>query len=179
MWADEHVVIGRNSSNPVTVKGALTIYAGTDSAKKNIIIGSDVLYNQGLNGIDVLGLAASDQVIINPNAVGPDLELFIHAAMLIQDGAIHTSRSCGASGDAWGSDGSVVLPYQGGSPAAELTTWGSIAMINTGDVSAHFSPRNYGFDERLEKLRPPLFPLLSDDWEYANWRETKLPDWAP
>ena len=122
--------------------------------------------------------AASDPVIINPNAAGPDLDLKIHAAMLIQDGAIHTSRSCGASGDAWGSDGSVIMPYSGGVPITELTTWGSIAMLRTGDVSAHFRPRNYGFDERLESLRPPLWPLLSDSWEYNNWAETSLPCWA-
>jgi hypothetical protein len=183
VWADQHVVLGHRSNNPVTVEGAVTIYAGQPgTSSRNIIIGSDVL----LDGITagaaptssthVLGLVASDDVVINPYAAGTDEELNIYAAMLIQgrnpaaDGHLFVSASCGSSG------GYVTTTVTGNTP--ELTTWGSIAMRRTGWVSGHFAPRNYGFDQRLEILRPPMFPILGDAWEYANWRETNLPCWA-
>ena len=62
--------------------------------------------------------------------------------------------------------------------ASTLFTSGSIATRTTGDIASHFYVRNYGFDERLEFLRPPFYPLLSDDWNYENWSEDSIPAWA-
>ena len=169
VWADGHVVMGKGTTG--TVKGAVTVYAGSIGSRKNVIIGSDLVYHSGTTGTDVLGLIASDEVWVNPASVGSDDELNINAAMLTQDGSFQVGRTCGSSG-------SVMLPYSGGQPISELTTNGSMAILHTGDVAAHFSPRNYGFDQRLESLRPPLFPLLQDSWFYANWREEGLPCWA-
>jgi hypothetical protein len=59
-----------------------------------------------------------------------------------------------------------------------LTVFGSRAHTGTGDMAAHFSPRNYVFDPRLESLRPPLFPLMRDEWHYGNWREVRVPCWG-
>ena len=71
VWSDVHIVVGRPTA-VATLKGALTIYAGTLGAPKNIIIGSDVLYSGGLTGTDVIGLIGSDEVYISPSAVGSD-----------------------------------------------------------------------------------------------------------
>ncbi|HSG79952.1 MAG TPA: hypothetical protein VLD62_10260, partial [Acidimicrobiia bacterium] len=169
VWADEHVIMGKGT--PGTTKGVVTIGAGSAGAPKNIVIGGDLLYAGGTTGTDVLGLAASDEVWVSPSAVGPDNELTIHAAILAQGGSFQVARNCGENGD-------VLLPRTGSVPDATLNTFGSMAILHTGDVAAHFSPRNYTFDPRLEKIRPPLFPLLGDGWVYENWRETTLPCWA-
>lgn len=166
LWATQHVVIGLDSDAPFVLDGALTIYAGDTSARKNIILGTSTYYADGLDGSDVLGLVASDQIYINPDAVGYDRQLDIYGSLLNQRDAMRVALSCG-------DDGSNLVPS-----ASELNTYGSIASIGTGNMSCCFSPRNYEFDERLERLRPPLFPLLSDEWIYTNWRETTAPCWA-
>ena len=53
-------------------------------------------------------------------------------------------------------------------PISVLTINGSLAKVRTGDLASHFGTRNYGFDSRLERLRPPLFPLLQDTWHFEN-----------
>ena len=150
---------------------SFTIYAGAIGARKNIVIGSNIEYLTGTDGTTVLGLIASDEVWVNPSSVGSDNELHFAAAILAQDGAFQVAESCGV-------EGSVLLPYSGGVPISTLNTMGSMAIRHTGDVAQHFSPRNYGFDQRLEYLRPPLFPLLGDAWDYVEWREGPLPCWA-
>ena len=165
VWGDAHVVVGRPSA-VATVKGALTIYAGTLAAPKNLIIGSDVLYYGGATGTDVVGLIGSDEVYISPSAVGSDRALTISGAILSQQGVLGVPRDCGTSGNVLTSSGSV------------LTTVGGIAKRSTGELSAHFSTRNYTFDARLEALRPPFFPLLRDSWSYRAWREVSVPCWA-
>jgi hypothetical protein len=166
LWANQHVVLGRNSLEDFLLDGALTVYAGDSSSAKNVIIGSSLIYEDGLAGSDVLGVIASDQIWINPNSVGSDRVLDMYGAFLNQQDAMHTALTCGDSG-------SSLVP----SPS-ELNTYGSIASIGTGNMSCCFTPRNYGFDDRLVRLRPPLFPLLSDEWIYTNWRETSSPCWA-
>ena len=37
---------------------------------------------------------------------------------------------------------------------------------------------NYGFDPRLQNIRPPYFPLVNDRWWWQDWRELAIPDWA-
>ena len=38
---------------------------------------------------------------------------------------------------------------------SELNTYGSNASQGTGNMSCCFDPRNYNFDDRLARLRPP------------------------
>jgi hypothetical protein len=170
VWVEGHTVIGLPGQTS-TIKGGVTIYAGSIGSPKNIVLGSDIAYNSGQTGTDVLGLIASDEVVVNPYSVGTDRVLNISGAMLTQNGAFFVSRDCGTAGN-------VVLPTSGGTPLATLNTLGSMAIQFTGDVAAHFSPRNYVFDTRLETLRPPLFPLLKDAWSFADWSEVPLPCWA-
>jgi hypothetical protein len=166
VWANQHVVLGRNAANDFVIDGAVTIYAGDSSAAKNVILGASLTYEDGLDGDDVIGVIASDQIIINPASVGTDRVLDIYGSLLNQQLAMETGLSCGG-------EGSNQTPVP-----SELNTYGSIASIGTGNMSCCFTPRNYGFDERLTRLRPPLFPLLSDEWIYTNWRETSSPCWA-
>jgi hypothetical protein len=166
VWSDAHVVVGRPTA-VATLKGALTIYAGTLAAPKNVIIGSDVLYSGGLTGIDVIGLIGSDEVYISPSAVGGDRAITINGALLSQMGILGVPRDCGTTGSVLTASGST------------LTTNGGIAKRSTGELSAHFSTRNYNFDGRLEGLRPPFFPLVGDSWSFAAWREVSVPCWSP
>jgi len=167
LWADEHVVVGLNDSSPFELSGRLTIYAGDSSARCNVIIGSDVLYADGLDGSDVLGLIASDEIWINPHAVGWwDRELNIYGALLSQNGTIATALHNGDAGQSMTPAHSV------------LNTYGSFAAVRTGDMSSSFETRNYNFDTRLERLCPPFFPLVSEEWTFSNWRETSIPCWA-
>jgi hypothetical protein len=170
LWADNHLVIG-TPSLPVTVNGALTAYAGTMASPKNVIIGSDIRYANGLTGTDVFGIIASDEIYINPSSVGSDNVLNIDAALLSQGGILGVGRSCGT-------DGNVLLPLSWGDPVATLNSNGAIAKVRTGELSAHFGTRNYSFDSRLESLRPPFYPLLRDSWSFAAWREIAVPCWA-
>jgi len=117
----------------------------------------------------VLGLISSDWVIINPYAIGGDNTLNISAAMLEQSGTMWVARTCGY-------DGSDLVGQGSGYPT--LTTFGSQARRQTGNMSAQFSIRNYNFDSRLERLRPPLYPLLGETWSYGNWKEIIPPCWA-
>ena len=166
LWANQHVVVGRNSGTPFSLRGALTIYAGDSSARRNVIIGSDVLYANGLSADDIVGLAASDEVWINPNSVGGDAVFNLYGSVLNQNGQMKVALDCGTSGSNLTPSGST------------LNTFGSNASLGTGNMSCCFSPRNYNFDERLDRLRPPLFPLLSDEWTYTNWKEVPQPCWA-
>ena len=166
LWGNQHIVIGRNSTSPFVLGGALTVYAGDSSSRKNIIIGSDVAYKTGLDGTDIIGIIASDEVWINPNAVGADKVWNLYGALLNQNGQMQTARDCGTTG-------SNLTPA-----GSRLFTYGSNASLGTGNMSCCFSPRSYDFDPRLEALRPPLFPLLSDKWTYTNWRESPTPCWA-
>lgn len=170
VWVDGHTVIGLPGDTS-RIGDSMTIYAGALGSKKNIIIGADIVYQGEESGNTILGLAASDEVYVNPSSVGSDRELSFSASILAQGGSFHVARSCG-------SNGSPLLPYQSGVPASTLHTNGSMAIRHTGDVAAHFGTRDYSFDTRLEYLRPPYFPLLSDSWSYANWREITLPCWA-
>jgi hypothetical protein len=111
-----------------------------------VVIGTDVTYQSGVSGTTVLGLIASDEVWVNPNAVGSDQVLTINTAMLTQNGSFQVARDCGTSGN-------VVLPYSGGVPIATLNTNGSMAIRYTGDVAAHFGTRNYGFT--TARVAPP------------------------
>ncbi|MGZ8784826.1 MAG: hypothetical protein ACXW1Y_04600 [Acidimicrobiia bacterium] len=171
VWANQHVVIGDNQFTGGTndnrlgpdafseaiLKGSLTIYAGTVTDKKNIILNADTTYDDP-NSFDVLGLIASDEVIIYGGATGTDKKFYINAALLGQY-------------DRWIAVGPT--PYN-----STLITVGSIATRSTGDISGEFSSADYGFDELFEFVRPPFYPLIVNDWSYQDWTELPLPSWA-
>ena len=171
VWVDGHAIMGL-PGDTLQVDESFTVLAGSVGSRKNIVIGSDIIYSSGTSGTTVLGLISSDEVWVNPSSVGPDNELTFNAAILAQGGSFQVPRSCGDS------SGSILLPYSGGVPISVLNTNGSMAILHTGDVAAHFGTRNYGFDTRFETLRPPFFPLLGDSWSFAEWREQPLPCWA-
>jgi len=167
VWVDGHAVIGRTGQVSV-IEGAVTVSAGQNGSPKNIIIATDIEYFDP-GGTDVIGLIATDWVIVDPHGIGADLEMNISGAMLEQGGALLVSRDCGTSG-------STLYPVRSTTPVLNMN--GSQARIQTGSVSHSFAIRNYGFDERLANLRPPLFPLVSDRWAYENWKEIQPPCWA-
>ncbi|VAW03201.1 hypothetical protein MNBD_ACTINO02-3082 [hydrothermal vent metagenome] len=164
VWANEHIVIGRNSTTPFVMNGIVSFYAGNSSSRRNVIIASDITYGSALTGNDIVGLIGSDEVWINPTSVGTDRELNIYAAILNQNGQLKAATACNGS--------RINLSN------SELNMYGSNASLGTGNMSCCFTPRNYNFDPRLDRLRPPFFPLLSDEWTYTNWRETPTPCWA-
>jgi hypothetical protein len=170
VWVDGHTVMGIPPEASKVLQ-PFTVLAGSVGSRKNIIIGSDIIYPGGKSDDAVIGLIATDELYINPDSVGSDLELTINAAILTQDGAFHVARTCGSSGY-------VMLPVSGGVPRATLHTNGSFAIRYTGDVAASFGERNYVFDTRFETLRPPFFPLMGDSWTIVQWREEPLPCWA-
>lgn len=168
LWANGHVIVGHPATAASTeLLGSLSIYAGSSAAIRNVIINSDIAYADP-ESFDVLGLIASNEVIINPMAVVDDATdaLNVAASILGQSNGWRVARSCGLSG-------SIITP-----DPSTLNMTGSIATRTTGDIAAHFATRNYGFDARLAYLRPPFFPLLEDGWNYNNWRELPRPDWA-
>ncbi len=171
VWTNQHVVIGDRSFtggfnddrltgdgySEAILRGSLTIYAGTVTNKKNIILNADTTYDDP-NSFDVLGLIASDEVIINGGATGADRRFYISAALLGQY-------------DKWRAVGST--PSN-----STLITSGSIATRSTGSISGEFPFAQYGFDDRFEFVRPPFYPLLVNDWSYEDWTELPLPAWA-
>ncbi len=165
LWANELIVLGRNESSPFVLDGALTVYAGDSSNRRNIIVGSDIEYAAGLTGDDLLAIIASGEVWINPNAVGSDGELHIYGSILSQDGELHIAQRCLESG-------SCVSPA-----GAAITTYGSIASTGTGNLSVCVAAE-FNFDERLDVMRPPFYPLISDVWTFRNWQEIPEPCWA-
>lgn len=179
MWANQHVVVGNRSYAPaqdvdspadgfkdVVMKGSLSIYAGEQSNIKNIILNADTTIWGYPDTLFTLGLIASDEIIINPKATGPDKYLRVQVAMLGQEERWWVSYSCGTSG-------SQVTPN-----GATLDVYGSIATKETGVISGAYDYRNYNFDPRLAYVRPPLYPLINADWFYENWTENPLPDWV-
>jgi len=173
LWANAHVVVGsRNWAGGVDYNGvggndsvlgkSLTIYAGSAADRQNVIVNADLLYEDP-DGNVTFGLIGSDEIILNPQATGSDGEFLISASLLAQNNTWRVPTNAGLgppSGNNW-----------------ELTIDGSIATVG-GGTAGGFSVRNYLFDNRLEFLRPPFYPLLGNDWSYEDWREVPLPDWA-
>ncbi len=182
VWANEAVVMGyrgfpsATDSNgdgfkEIVMKGGLTVYAGSSADSKNITINADILLSNETGFTDVLGLAASESIAINPYAISTvDRELETWVAWLGQSpNSNFTSRACGRN------SGNGVTP-----PNSVLDFHGSRASRSTSAMSgsALFSVRNYQFDDRLAFLRPPFWPLLVDQWRYEDWQEDPLPPWG-
>lgn len=168
LWANQALIVGDRYA-PVGVdqdgdgfkdsilRGSLTMYAGSAASRKNLIINADTYYFDP-NSLDTLGLVASDEIVVNHNAVGNDRKIYINGALLGQYAR-------------W--------RFSGYAPSdSHLYTNGSIATRQVGDIARYITYRHYGFDPRLEFVRPPMFPLLDSDWSYEDWREVTLPDWA-
>lgn len=177
LWANAHVVVGSlNWATGVDFNGvggrdsvlgkSLTIYAGTAADRQNVIVNADLLYEDPAS-FATLGLIASDEIILNPLATGTDNNLYVNASLLAQTAMWRVAQRCGTNG------GSAISQS-----ASTLTVNGSIATPQTGSISGSYGTRNYLFDERLQYLRPPFYPLLDNDWTYENWREVSLPAWA-
>ncbi len=174
LWANADVIVG-NPSGPggdfgtdkkVHVKGSLTIYAGSSSNPKNVVINTDVRVDTSTN--DTVALIGSNRVVVNPYMLTDNAEHQIDASLLSQTNQLLVSRSCGTDG--------VELTD---ASETHLTFLGSIAQRgNTGSIYESVHDREYIFDQRLEYLRPPFYPLLEDEWHYEDWRELGAPDWA-
>lgn len=185
IWSDAHIVLGNRGPNPaspsgntITVSGGLTVVAGTQAAPKNLIYNAEVQYSDP-NSFDVIGMIATDEFVINPYSIGSDLTLELRGALLSQDDRWIISYWCGDDDSIWTRFAADGTPVQWDSGQyATLNVTGSIASPGSGNPSASFSPRNYGFDDRFAYLRPPFYPLLGDDWTYQNWSEDFIPDWA-
>lgn len=181
LWSNQHLVVGYrgftsasdangDGFREVLVKGGLTVYAGSSASPKNITVNADIRVADEDGYTDVLGLAASKQVIINPYAIGTtDRQMELWLAWLGQSpDSNRMAYSCGLSGN-------PVAPNN-----STLDFYGSRASRKTESLAGGglFTFRNYGFDDRLEFLRPPFWPLLVDRWNYQDWREHPLPEWA-
>lgn len=122
------------------VKGRVTI-----AAAGNIVISDNITYNTG--GVDVLGLIASNEVIVAkwcPN------NLTWYSASIAQSGQ-------------WRS-------YEGTTSKGTLNYYGSTAT-NDGGYMSMFATRNYNYDQNLAFLQPPYFPILEDAYTVLSYRD--------
>ena len=128
------------------VNGRVTI-----ATKANVYIGGNITYAS--SGDDVLGLIAANEVIITKYTPS---NLTWRAASLAQSGQWRT--------------------YQGAPDGlhASMTYIGSQTTSNGGYASM-FNTRTYQYDETLQRLRPPFYPILEGSWETFYWREVLPP----
>jgi hypothetical protein len=121
----------------------------TVATKANVYVGGNIAYSAP--GDDVLGLIAANEVIIAKYA--PSV-LSWRAASLAQ-------------GDQWHT-------YDGSGSHTSMLYTGSQTMRN-GGYATMFDSREYRYDETLQRLRPPFYPILEGSWETFYWREVKPP----
>lgn len=157
MYFEQSVVVSDGSTKtdscgstvgprPSVVNGRVTI-----ATKGNVYIGGNITYAS--SGDDVLGLISANEVIV---ARYTPSTLTWRAASLAQSGQWRT--------------------YQG-SPTGNhnsMTYIGSQTTSNGGYASM-FDNRSYQYDETLQRLRPPFYPILEGSWETFYWREVKPP----
>jgi len=146
----------------------LTIAAGSARDTAHVIINADIEYRDPSVG-DVLGVVASGDIVINPNAVGQQVpgQMSLTGAYLAQLGQLRVARSCGQ----WGS-----VPNLFVTPQFNFT--GSIATRDTGDFVLFFPTQDFNWDGRFRDISPPLFPRVSAAYAFVDWRETPVPAWA-
>ena len=168
IWLDRTVVLGDGIDPMTGLQGQLTIVAGNEAELADIVITEDITVDSFDDG-DTLGLIASDELVFSPYSVtGGDASLDINAALLAQSDAVRVARDCGR----WG----TVLTQL---PNKTLNFEGAIATRNTGDLEVHFDTRNYLWNSNFNDIRPPLFPLMSGNWQPFNWTEETIPTWVP
>jgi len=169
IYSNAHVVIGNRDASlgrngTAWIDESMTLYAGSAGQPKNVVINSDIEYVDP-SGIEVWGLIASDDIVINPDSHNGDGDLVMHASILGQGNpGLRTAYRCGMSGGSIRND--------------EFTMLGSLATGYTAWMSSSWSPRNYGYDDRLSDVQPPSYPLLSREWVIVDWSEDFVPDWA-
>jgi hypothetical protein len=128
------------------VNGRVTI-----ATKGNVYVGGNIAYAS--SGDDVLGLISANEVIIAKYAPG---NLTWRAASLAQSGQWRTYQ-----GSATGNH--ISMTYIGSQTTAD---GGYASMYNT---------RSYQYDDTLQRLRPPFYPILEGSWETFYWREVQPP----
>ena len=128
------------------VNGRVTI-----ATKGNVYVGGNISYAS--SGDDVLGLIAANEVIM---AKYTPSVLTWRAASLAQSGQWRT--------------------YQGNSDGkhSSMTYIGSQTTADGGYASM-FSSRVYQYDDTLQRLRPPFYPILEGSWQTYYWREVTPP----
>jgi Tfp pilus assembly protein PilX len=160
---------GSSSAN-VTVSGTL---AGqlTIGSQTNITVAGNIAYNSGLTGSDMLGLSATNDIVISP----PTNNLTIDAAMVALNDSIYVKN--------WASipvegtlniNGSMAQKYRGA--VGTFTSNGGQAQIASG------YDKNYVYDSRLRFQQPPYFtsPTLPN-WVksgFAECNQTATPSMA-
>ena len=131
---------------PSVVNGRVTV-----ATKGNVYIGGNITYQT--DGDDVLGLISANEVIITEYTPS---NLTWRAASLAQAGQWRTNR-----GSATGRHSSML--YIGSQTTAQ------------GGYASMFDAREYRYDETLQRLRPPFYPILEGSWETYYWREVTPP----
>lgn len=129
-------------ARPSLVDGRVTI-ATSGSA----YVGGDVAYE--LEGDDVLGLLAADEVILTEYT---PRNLSLRAATVAQSGLFRTSRP--------NSDGRH----------DDLLFQGSLVAAQGFDVGMFRDPV-IDWDPALATLRPPYYPIIPGSWTTRYWRE--------
>jgi hypothetical protein len=157
MYFEQSVIVSdgstkKDSCNSTTgprdsvVNGRVTI-----ATKGNVYIGGNISYASP--GDDVLGLIAANEVII---AEYTPRNLTWRAASLAQSGQWHTNRT---SADGLHDS----MTYIGSQTTAD------------GGYASMFDEREYQYDDTLQRLRPPFYPILEGSWETFYWREVQPP----
>lgn len=136
---------GSTGPRPSVVNGRVTI-----ATKANVYVGGNISYSAP--GDDVLGLIAGNEVII---AKYTPTNLTWRAASLAQTGQWRTWTGT--------NDGHGSMLYIG----SQTTSDGGYASM--------FSTREYQYDDTLQRLRPPFYPILEGSWDTFYWREVKAP----
>jgi hypothetical protein len=128
------------------VNGRVTI-----ATKGNVYVGGNISY--ATPGDDVLGLISANELII---AKYTPRDLTWRAASLAQSGQWRTYQ-----GNEDGAHDSML--YIGSQTTAD------------GGYASMFRQREYQYDETLQRLRPPFYPILEGSWETFYWREVQPP----
>lgn len=121
----------------------------TIATDRNVYVGGNITYET--SGDDVLGLIARDNVVMA--AYAPDVMSW-RAATLAQTGSWYTQLTNGSK---------TKMTYTG----SQTTAGGGYATM--------FRSREYNYDETLQFLRPPFYPIIEGSWRTRYWREVSSP----
>jgi hypothetical protein len=156
MYFEQPVIVGDGSTlsdacgvagpRASVVDGRVTVATPGD-----LLIGGNISYET--NGDDVLGLIATQNIVFPKYA---PVNTSVRAATLAQYGQWITA----ATTPVWGHN---TLVYTG-----SQTT-------NQGGYASMFSSRTYNYDQVLQYLRPPFYPIIEGSWTTRYWREVRPP----
>lgn len=130
---------------PSTVKGRVTV-----ATKGNVYVGGNIDYSSP--GDDVLGLIAAGEVVITKYTPS---NLTWRAASLAQSGQWRT--------------------YTGNPDGHNSMTYIGSQTTSDGGYASMFNTRTYMYDDTLQRLRPPFYPVLEGSWSTYYWREVTPP----